>query len=307
MENNVQELLHRAPGSSTKMTTVTASTPGSKTITKTVITEKEERFEKKEIISYSGNAEFMDGVEEGRIGGELTGHHRSRSPFKTAQSSTRKESSSSPTKVSSSSTRVANSGSPAKVLSPLKDDYQSGRKARLANLASKFKQHDDEEEEIFKEEVVYSSLVSICAICISNTRTIILATFKLGEASSKSREAPCASSKPDEACAGEDGPSAAATIPEPNQGSKPHAVCLAQSWKPRQIGKRCTSLPSEVFYGIDPNWWVQVDLGEQSNSDDAHHLDLISDQEHHPHRIQSNLPDETRTNFSLGVSFKGRG
>ena len=173
MENNVQELLHRAPGSSTKMTTVTASTPGSKTITKTVITEKEERFEKKEIISYSGNAEFMDGVEEGRIGGELTGHHRSRSPTKTAQSSTRKESSSSPTKVSSSSTRVANSGSPAKVLSPLKDDYQSGRKARLANLASKFKQHDDEEEEIFKEEVVYSSLVSICDICISNTQHLI--------------------------------------------------------------------------------------------------------------------------------------
>ena len=166
MENNVQELLHRAPGSSTTMTTVTASTPGSKTITKTVITEKEERFEKKEIISYSGNAEFMDGVEEGRIGGELTGHHRSRSPIKTAQSSTRKESSSSPTKVSSSSTRVANSGSPAKVLSPLKDDYQSGRKARLANLASKFKQHDDEEEEIFKEEVVYSSLVSICDISV---------------------------------------------------------------------------------------------------------------------------------------------
>jgi len=154
LENNVQELLHRgAPGTSTKMTTVTASTPGSKTITKTVITEKEERFEKKEIISYSGNAEFMEGVEEGRIGGEVTGHHKSRSPFKAAQSSTRKESSPSPSKVSSSSTREANSGSPSKVLSPLKDDFHTGRKARLANLASKFKQLDDEEEEVFKEEV----------------------------------------------------------------------------------------------------------------------------------------------------------
>ena len=287
------------------MTTVTASTPGSKTITKTVITEKEERFEKKEIISYSGNAEFMDGVEEGRIGGELTGHHRSRSPTKTTQSSTRKESSSSPTKVSSSSTRVANSGSPAKVLSPLKDDYQSGRKARLANLASKFKQHDDEEEEIFKEEVVFSSLVSICAICISNTKTIILATFKLGEASSKSREAPCASSKPDEACAGEDGPSAAATIPEPNQGSKPHAVCIAQSWKPGQIGEQCTSISSKDYYGIHPNWRIQVDLGHQSIGHGG--LQLIPDQEYYPNRIQSALPNKTRADFSLCVSCKGFG
>ena len=124
LENNVQELLHRAtPGTSTKTTTMTASTPGSKTITKTVITEKEERFEKKEIISYSGNAEFMDGVEEGRIGGEVTGHHRSRLPFKAAQASTRKESSSSPIKVSTSSTRVASSQSPAKVKRPLKDDF----------------------------------------------------------------------------------------------------------------------------------------------------------------------------------------
>ena len=162
---------------------MTASTPGSKTITKTVITEKEERFEKKEIISYSGNAEFMDGVEEGRIGGEVTGHHRSRSPFKSAQVSTRKESSSSPVKLSTSSTRVASSQSPAKVLSPLKeyfhtaccscthalmpscchaqvlsplkDDFHTGRRARLANLANKFKQLDDEEEEVFKEEVLY--------------------------------------------------------------------------------------------------------------------------------------------------------
>ena len=86
LENNVQELLHgrgSIPATSTKTTTVTqqASTPGAKTITKTVITEKEERFEKKEIISYSGNTEFMDGVDECRIGRELTGHHRSRSPF----------------------------------------------------------------------------------------------------------------------------------------------------------------------------------------------------------------------------------
>merc|ERR1719234_1968360 len=98
----------------------------------------------------------MDGVEEGRIGQELTGcHHRSRSPFKS--SSTRMESSSSsPAKVSTntSTTRVASSCSPAKVLSPLKDDFHTGRKARLANLASKFKQlDDDEEEEVFKEEV----------------------------------------------------------------------------------------------------------------------------------------------------------
>ena len=49
----MQELLHRgAPGTSTKMTTVTASTPGSKTITKTVITEKEERFEPMKTVLY---------------------------------------------------------------------------------------------------------------------------------------------------------------------------------------------------------------------------------------------------------------
>ena len=158
LENNVQELLHRGSPGTTKTTTVTSSTPGAKTITKTVITEKEERFEKKEIISYSGNAEFMDGVEEGRIGGEVTGHHRSRSPFKAAgaQSSIRRESSSSPvkspTKVSSAPTRVTTSQS--EVVSPLKDDFHTGRRARLANLASKFKQLDDEEE-VFKEEVLY--------------------------------------------------------------------------------------------------------------------------------------------------------
>ena len=42
LENNVQELLHRGSPGTTKTTTVTSSTPGAKTITKTVITEKEE-------------------------------------------------------------------------------------------------------------------------------------------------------------------------------------------------------------------------------------------------------------------------
>ena len=150
LENNVQELLHRGSPGTTKTTTVTSSTPGSKTITKTVITEKEERFEKKEIISYSGNAEFMEGVEEGKIGGDMIGQHRSRSPFKASgvELSNRKAS---PVKMPSSPSTKA-STSPAKALSPLKDDFHNGRRARLANLASKFKQLD-EEEEVFKEEV----------------------------------------------------------------------------------------------------------------------------------------------------------
>ena len=51
----------------------------------------------------------------------------------------------------------------AQELSPLKDDFHTGRRARLANLANKFKQLDDEEEEVFKEEVLYCSLKSKCA------------------------------------------------------------------------------------------------------------------------------------------------
>ena len=66
--------------------------------------------------------------------------------------------------TTSSSTRVASSSSPAKVLSPLKDDFHTGRKARLANLASKFKQLDDEEEEVFKEEVLHS-LICFTLLC----------------------------------------------------------------------------------------------------------------------------------------------
>merc|ERR1719394_2327875 len=82
--------------------------------------------------------------------GDVIGQHRSRSPLKASgiKLSNRKAS---PVKMPSSPSTKA-STSPAKALSPLKDDFQNGRRARLANLASKFKQLD-EEEEVFKEEV----------------------------------------------------------------------------------------------------------------------------------------------------------
>ena len=60
----------------------------------------------------------------------------------------------------------------AQELSPLKDDFHTGRRARLANLANKFKQLDDEEEEVFKEEVLYCSLESKFAVIFNSNKLV---------------------------------------------------------------------------------------------------------------------------------------
>ena len=67
LENNVKELISRdSPGKSvvTRITSSKVESPNKTTYTKTVITEKEEKYEKKEVISYSGNKELLDTIKE---------------------------------------------------------------------------------------------------------------------------------------------------------------------------------------------------------------------------------------------------
>ena len=67
LETNVRELIARdSPGKSvvTRVTSSKVESPNKTTYTKTVITEKEEKYEKKEVISYSGNKEVLDTIKE---------------------------------------------------------------------------------------------------------------------------------------------------------------------------------------------------------------------------------------------------
>jgi len=125
LENSVTDLISReSPGKNLVTRTVSTKvvSPNKTTITKTVITEKEEKFEKKEIISYSGNKEFLDNIGDTfekleKLEPEKENVYDSNTYTKTT--------------VSSKSVDVPH-------------DLQSERKARLANLANKFKNIDDE-------------------------------------------------------------------------------------------------------------------------------------------------------------------
>lgn len=158
LEKDVQDLITRqSPGKGlvtrTVSTKVSNTSPGKggtgTTITKTVVTEKEERFEKKETISYSGNREFLKSLEptkELESGGDSWSSETTRvvdimSPRKRQQQSPSKQS--------------WRNRSPVKDQMDHEDQNEllSGRKARLANLADKIKHMDDDEEEIVKEEV----------------------------------------------------------------------------------------------------------------------------------------------------------
>jgi len=122
LENNVTDLINReSPGKNLVTRTVSTKvvSPNKTTITKTVITEKEEKIEKKEIISYSGNKEFLDKI------GDNFDNLEKLNPVK--------ENVDSNTYTKSTASSVDNIS-----------DLQSGRKARLANLANKFKNIDEE-------------------------------------------------------------------------------------------------------------------------------------------------------------------
>jgi len=127
LETNVADLMSReSPGKTLVTRTVsTKVSPSKTTITKTVITEKEEKYEKKEIISYSGNKEFLDTLGDKFDKLEQLQPNKENVVDSTTYSKTTQSQSSKPSEQSS--------------------DLQSGRKARLANLASKFKNLDDEE------------------------------------------------------------------------------------------------------------------------------------------------------------------
>ena len=63
----MQDLLNRAsPGKVSRTVTTSTDPAAGTTVTKTVITEHEERVERKEVISYSGNRRFMEEVEGAR-------------------------------------------------------------------------------------------------------------------------------------------------------------------------------------------------------------------------------------------------
>eukprot|EP00092_Neocalanus_flemingeri_P040288 GFUD01043883.1.p1 GENE.GFUD01043883.1~~GFUD01043883.1.p1 ORF type:complete len:1410 (-),score=481.54 GFUD01043883.1:150-4379(-) len=125
LENNVADLMSReSPGKTLVTRTVsTKVSPSKTTITKTVITEKEEKYEKKEIISYSGNKEFL-----ATLGDKFDKLEELQPNKKHVDSSTF-------SRTTHSSSQPADEPS----------DLLSGRKARLANLASKFKNIEDEE------------------------------------------------------------------------------------------------------------------------------------------------------------------
>lgn len=127
LENNVADLITReSPGKTlvTRTTSTKVVSPNKTTITKTVITEKEEKYEKKEIISYSGNKEFLD-----TLGDKFD---------KLDQLEPEKENNID----SNTFTKTSSTSHTAQVVEP--SDLQSGRKARLASLANKFKNIEDE-------------------------------------------------------------------------------------------------------------------------------------------------------------------
>jgi len=124
LENSVTDLINKeSPGKSLVTRTVSTKvvSPNKTTITKTVITEKEEKFEKKEIISYSGNKEFLDTIGD---------------KFDNLENLM-------PEKDNIDSNTFTRSTVTTKTVDP-PSDLESGRKARLANLANKFKHIDDE-------------------------------------------------------------------------------------------------------------------------------------------------------------------
>lgn len=187
LENNVKELISRdSPGKT--IVTKTIVSPSKTTYTKTVITEKEEKYEKKEIISYSGNKKALDNLKEkfdnldkaDTVDEKTTNYDSGTFTKKPSSSPTRTipilkekpmETVSSPTKKASPAKSYSPSKSKPSYSSPLKSaskiqgksddkptenlgDWESGRKARLANLANKFKNYDDDEDQFAQKQEI---------------------------------------------------------------------------------------------------------------------------------------------------------
>ena len=123
-----------SPGKTIKTHTYSSSTssPSKTTITKTVVTETEERYEKKEVISISGNKKFLQDFDAGKVEEQLKKVETAFNPKITP-----------PVKSSTSYSKNILTPSGSTTL-PEDTDYFSARKARLANLANKFKAMDEE-------------------------------------------------------------------------------------------------------------------------------------------------------------------
>jgi len=158
LESNVKELLSRdSPGVSVKTRTYTStssSSPTRKVVTKTVITEKEEKYEKRETISYSGNKEFMKEVDSGKFGDIATPRERS-IPIDTSAA---KNETKSPKKlavpISKTPAGVRKAPGPGNTPGPLDqtptinmdetEDFFSARKAKWAKLKDMYNEMDDD-------------------------------------------------------------------------------------------------------------------------------------------------------------------
>merc|ERR1719319_1458622 len=103
----------------------------------TVITEHEERVERKEVISYSGNSRFVEEVEGARVEVDSSTYRKGRDQAMSLKSPTK-----SPYK------RDVEARSPERdQLSPMRDlDFHNGRRALMANLANKFRDFDEDED-----------------------------------------------------------------------------------------------------------------------------------------------------------------
>ena len=176
LENNVKDLLSRDSPSKSMVTKTTVS-PGKTTYTKTVITEKEEKFERKEVISYSGNKKELDDLKkkfdvtdsaQNKAYDSGTFTKRAKSPSKsipiTRETSPSKHFSKSPLKPenNSPSKSFLKKSSPLKT-NPTKDteeartvptDWESGKKARLAALSSKFRNFDEDEDQFSTKQEI---------------------------------------------------------------------------------------------------------------------------------------------------------
>ena len=163
LENNVKDLLSR-DSPSKNIVSKTVLSPGKTTYTKTVITEKEEKFERKEVISYSGNKKELDDLKKKFDTSEDThtlvynsAIPREVSPSKICKESPSKHVSStektSPTKTSKPFISVKTCIENDEIKSSPKD-WESGKKARLAALSSKFRNFDEDEEKLFTKQEV---------------------------------------------------------------------------------------------------------------------------------------------------------
>jgi len=162
LETSVKDLISReSPGKSfhTRTTVSSAASPQKTTVTKTVITEKEESYERKETITYSGNKELFDKFQDKFDNLERidSGPEKENAVVDSATFTKKLDTAPTVPGIKKTEIRVAEKAPKptesevpaAETNSPL--DWEAGRRARLANLASKFRHIDDESPPIVRE------------------------------------------------------------------------------------------------------------------------------------------------------------